>query len=139
MRAGRGYECQLFRAPWAWGVRARRREGEESRDPRSITSTLPALRRHLGPRDIPSQGGDLGGARRSAQVCWRRSRPTAFPYQTKGTFLLKCFACGAASKERRVTEGGGGKKKTDSREEPGTKFELFVCWWRGRKENSERR
>lgn len=108
MRAGPGFECQLFRASRAWGVRARPREGAESRDSGNTGSERRVLQLRLGPRDVPSLSVDLGGGerRRSAQVCWRRFHPIVFSYQTKGTFLLKCFVCGAASKEHRVIEGG---------------------------------
>lgn len=63
-------------------------------------SSAPLSLRH------PFPGWRPGGARRSAQVCWRRSHSLAFPYKTKGTFLLKRFACCATSKQYCALEGG---------------------------------
>lgn len=64
---------------------------------------------------LPRVATSGGERRRSAQVCRRRFHPIVFSYQTKGTFLLKCFVCGAASKEHRVIEGGEKKKKRQQR------------------------
>lgn len=61
MRAGPGFECQLFRASRAWGVRARPREGAESRNSGNTGSEQRGLQLRLGPRDVPSPSGDLGG------------------------------------------------------------------------------
>lgn len=61
MRAGPGFECQLFRASRAWGVRARPREGAQSRDSGHTVSERRVLQLRLGPSDIPSPSGDLGG------------------------------------------------------------------------------
>lgn len=68
MRAGPGFECQLFRASRAWGVRARPREGAESRDSGNTGSERRVLQLRLGPRDVPSLSVDLGGVRGVAQL-----------------------------------------------------------------------
>lgn len=67
MHTGRGYGCQLFHASRAWGVRAKPREGAESRDSSGTRCAWPALHKRLGPKDILFQGGDLVG-----HVVWLR-------------------------------------------------------------------
>lgn len=85
---GRGYECQLFHASRAWGVRARPRESTGNRDSGDTRSARPALQLRLRPCDILFQSGDLVG--RVARLRWVGAvLSPAFPYKTKGTVFFK--------------------------------------------------